>query len=115
MKTAPVAELRNNFRRISSWIGHGETVQIIKRGRAFVCLTGVRAVESVAPVPKPDIMAPAQGSLGRPGFFHGRGAGDEGSRTGGGPGMIAFLDTSFLTIDGNQKKLAQAEGPVVAA
>jgi hypothetical protein len=27
--------------------------------------------------------------------------------------MIAFLDTSFLTIDGNQKKLEEAEGLVV--
>ena len=29
MKTAAVADLRNNFRRISGWIEHGETVQII--------------------------------------------------------------------------------------
>jgi hypothetical protein len=29
--------------------------------------------------------------------------------------MRCFTDISFLTFDGNQKKLAQAEGPVVAA
>ena len=57
MKTATVADLRNNFRRVSSWIEHGETVQIIKRGRAFACLTGVGATASALPVPKPDIMA----------------------------------------------------------
>jgi antitoxin (DNA-binding transcriptional repressor) of toxin-antitoxin stability system len=57
MKTATVADLRNNFRRVSSWIEHGETVQIIKRGRPFACLTGVGAVSSAMPFPKPDIMA----------------------------------------------------------
>jgi len=57
MKTATVADLRNNFRRISSWIEHGETVQIIKRGRAFASLTGVGAASSVSPASKPDIMA----------------------------------------------------------
>jgi antitoxin (DNA-binding transcriptional repressor) of toxin-antitoxin stability system len=57
MKTATVADLRNNFRRVSSWIEHGETVQIIKRGRPFACLTGVGSGTAVPPVPKPDIMA----------------------------------------------------------
>lgn len=57
MKTATVADLRNNFRRVSSWIEHGETVQIIKRGRAFACLTGVNADGVPPPFPKPDIMA----------------------------------------------------------
>jgi antitoxin (DNA-binding transcriptional repressor) of toxin-antitoxin stability system len=57
MKTATVADLRNNFRRVSSWIEHGETVQIMKRGRAIACLTGVGAMASQQPTPKPDIMA----------------------------------------------------------
>jgi antitoxin (DNA-binding transcriptional repressor) of toxin-antitoxin stability system len=57
MKTATVADLRNNFRRISAWIEHGETVQIIKRGRAFASLTGVGAGASAQSFPKPDIMA----------------------------------------------------------
>ena len=57
MKTATVADLRNNFRRISSWIEHGETVQIIKRGRAFASLTGRGTAATALPVPKPDIMA----------------------------------------------------------
>ena len=38
MKTATVADLRNHFRRVSSWIENGESVQIIKRGRAFARL-----------------------------------------------------------------------------
>jgi antitoxin (DNA-binding transcriptional repressor) of toxin-antitoxin stability system len=57
MKTATVADLRNNFRRVSAWIEHGETVQIIKRGRAFASLTGVGTGPSIPTSPKPDIMA----------------------------------------------------------
>lgn len=57
MKTATVADLRNNFRLVSSWIEHGETVQIIKRGRPFASLTGVGTGSLNAPTPKPDIMA----------------------------------------------------------
>lgn len=57
MKTATVADLRNNFRRVSSWLEHGETVQIIKRGRAFACLTGVGRQSPALTLVKPDIMA----------------------------------------------------------
>ena len=38
MRTATVADLRNHFRRLSAWIENGETVQIIKRGKAFARL-----------------------------------------------------------------------------
>jgi antitoxin (DNA-binding transcriptional repressor) of toxin-antitoxin stability system len=56
MKTATVADLRNNFRRVSTWIEHGETVQIIKRGRVFAQL--VATPPSAQPkVPKVDFMA----------------------------------------------------------
>ena len=57
MKTATVADLRNNFRRISSWIEHGETVCILKRGRPFAQITGVSQRGSSGVVFKPDIMA----------------------------------------------------------
>ena len=57
MKTATVADLRNNFRRVSSWLEHGETVQIIKRGRAFAYLTGVDRQAPAQTLVKPDIMA----------------------------------------------------------
>lgn len=57
MRTATVADLRNNFRLVSSWIEHGETVQILKRGRVFACLTGVGAGPAPSSLPKPDIMA----------------------------------------------------------
>lgn len=60
MKTATVADLRNNFRLVSSWIEHGETVQIIKRGRAFAQLTGLAEVSPPGTAPKPDIMARLQ-------------------------------------------------------
>ena len=57
MKTATVADLRNNFRRVSTWIEHGETVRILKRGRAFGQLTAIPADENGAVLVKPDIMA----------------------------------------------------------
>lgn len=57
MKTATVADLRNNFRLVSSWIEHGETVQIIKRGRPFARLTGLSDHTSPELPPKPDVMA----------------------------------------------------------
>lgn len=57
MKTATVADLRNHFRRLSSWIEQGETVQIMKRGRPFARLVAIKPLVSNAMVPKPDIMA----------------------------------------------------------
>jgi len=57
MKTATVADLRNNFRRISGWIEHGETVQIIKRGKVFARLTAIPACDPQGAAAKPDIMA----------------------------------------------------------
>ncbi len=57
MKTATVADLRNNFRRVASWIEHGETVQILKRGRAFAQLTSLAEVPAPRSAPKPDVMA----------------------------------------------------------
>ncbi len=56
MKTATVADLRNNFRRVSAWIEHGETVQIIKRGRAFAQLMATPP-STLRAVPKVDFMA----------------------------------------------------------
>ena len=38
-KTATVADLRNNFRRVSSWLANGESVEIIRRGKSFARLT----------------------------------------------------------------------------
>jgi antitoxin (DNA-binding transcriptional repressor) of toxin-antitoxin stability system len=38
MKTATVADLRNNFARIARWIEAGEEVEITKRGKKFARL-----------------------------------------------------------------------------
>jgi len=38
MKTANIADLRNNFRVIASWISDGESVEIKKRGHPFATL-----------------------------------------------------------------------------
>ncbi|MDB6133247.1 MAG: hypothetical protein JWM59_1490 [Verrucomicrobiales bacterium] len=53
MKTANVADLRNNFAVIAAWIADGETVSIQKRGKPFAKL--VPANEGVErPMPKID-------------------------------------------------------------
>jgi prevent-host-death family protein len=38
MKTATVADLRNNFRRVSAWIEDGKPVEITRHGRLFARL-----------------------------------------------------------------------------
>lgn len=43
-KTATVADLRNNFRRVSAWLENGESVEIVKRGRPFARLVPAVAV-----------------------------------------------------------------------
>lgn len=55
MKTATVADLRNNFRRVSALIDNGESVDITRRGRVVARL--VPAVEKPKKLVKPDIMA----------------------------------------------------------
>ncbi len=57
MKIATVADLRNNFRRVSTWLEHGETVQIVKRGRPFAQLTALSPLVTPSKAPKPDVMA----------------------------------------------------------
>ncbi|MDD5262363.1 MAG: hypothetical protein PHD76_11010 [Methylacidiphilales bacterium] len=42
MKTASVADLRNNFAAVSRWIEEGEPVEIKKRGRFFATLSPAR-------------------------------------------------------------------------
>ncbi len=38
MKSATVADLRNNFAAVSKWIEAGEAITITRRGRAFATL-----------------------------------------------------------------------------
>ena len=38
MKTATVRDLRNNFARLSAWIGEGQSVVITKGGKPFARL-----------------------------------------------------------------------------
>ena len=47
MPTATVADLRNNFRRVSAWIDDGQPVEITRHGRPFA-----RLVPAVEPVKK---------------------------------------------------------------
>jgi len=55
MKSATVADLRNQFRRVSAWIEEGETVQIIRRGKPFARLSGVTPENRFKK--KPDMLA----------------------------------------------------------
>jgi antitoxin (DNA-binding transcriptional repressor) of toxin-antitoxin stability system len=55
MKTATVADLRNNFHRISALIEGGESVEITKRGRPFAKLSP--ATSRPRKLVKPDFMA----------------------------------------------------------
>lgn len=50
MKTATVADLRNNFASLSKWIHEGEAVVITKRGTPFAILTPVRPSGKAPPV-----------------------------------------------------------------
>jgi len=38
MNTVSTADLRNHFRRVSSWLDNGETVEILKRGKPYARL-----------------------------------------------------------------------------
>ena len=42
-RTATVADLRNNFRRLSAWLHNGESVEIIRRGKSFARLAPAAA------------------------------------------------------------------------
>jgi antitoxin (DNA-binding transcriptional repressor) of toxin-antitoxin stability system len=53
MKTANIADLRNNFRMIASWISDGESFEIKKRGHHFATLIPSARAES-RPMPKID-------------------------------------------------------------
>lgn len=46
MKSATVADLRNQFATVSKWIQDGETVTITKRGRAFAKLSPVGEIRT---------------------------------------------------------------------
>ena len=50
MKTATVADLRNDFATISKWIHAGEAITITKRGRPFATLTPARERSTLPPI-----------------------------------------------------------------
>ena len=61
MKTATVADLRNNFHRISALIESGQTVEITKRGLPFARLSPTSRKRKLV---KPDIMARLKATWG---------------------------------------------------
>ncbi len=52
MKTASVADLRNDFRRVAAWLAQGEEVEIVRRGQPFARLLPLKsnALASAVPV-----------------------------------------------------------------
>jgi len=50
MKTATVADLRNNFAAVSKWIHNGDAVTITKRGRPFATLAPAKKQKAPAPI-----------------------------------------------------------------
>lgn len=56
MKTANVADLRNNFQTIAAWINDGEIVAIKKRGKLFATLNPACGMDE-PPMPKIDFAA----------------------------------------------------------
>ena len=56
MKTANVADLRNDFRKIAGWIADGESVSIKMRGKLFALLSPIRG-EDGPPMPAIDFAA----------------------------------------------------------
>lgn len=49
MKSATVADLRNNFAAVSKWLQAGESVTITKRGRVFAMLSPARKTRKAPP------------------------------------------------------------------
>jgi antitoxin (DNA-binding transcriptional repressor) of toxin-antitoxin stability system len=56
MKTANVADLRNDLQKIAAWISDGESVAIKKRGKLFATLTPAGGLSEPA-MPKIDFAA----------------------------------------------------------
>lgn len=59
MKTATTADLRNHFRRVSSWLDNGESVEILKRGKPYATLLPIAKAAPASP-PRVDFAAQRQ-------------------------------------------------------
>jgi prevent-host-death family protein len=67
MKTATVADLRNDFRRVSAWVSEGQSVEITKRGRVVARLVppdGGAGEKDKKPFKMPDFRAQARAIWG---------------------------------------------------
>jgi antitoxin (DNA-binding transcriptional repressor) of toxin-antitoxin stability system len=59
MNTVSTADLRNHFRRVSSWLDNGESVEILKRGKSYATLSPVTKATPARP-PQVDFRAQCQ-------------------------------------------------------
>ncbi len=51
MKTASVADLRNDFRRVAAWLSQCEEVEIVRRGQPFARLMPLKSTARSLDVP----------------------------------------------------------------
>ena len=56
MNTVTTADLRNNFRRVSSWLDNGESVEILKNGKPYATLLPIVKAAQARP-PRVDFRA----------------------------------------------------------
>lgn len=59
MNTVTTADLRNHFRRVSSWLDNGESVEILKRGKPYATLSPI-AKDAPSHPPRIDYRAQCQ-------------------------------------------------------
>ena len=59
MNTVTTADLRNHFRRVSSWLDNGESVEILKRGKPYATLLPIVRASPPQP-PRVDFRAQCQ-------------------------------------------------------
>ncbi len=59
MNTVTTADLRNHFRRVSSWLDNGESVEILKRGKPYATLLPIAKATPSRP-PQIDFAAQRQ-------------------------------------------------------
>ena len=61
--TVTTADLRNHFRRVSSWLDNGESVEILKRGKPYATLLPIVRAPAPHP-PRVDFRAQCQAIWG---------------------------------------------------
>lgn len=51
MKTASIADLRNDFSRVAAWLAQGEEVELLRRGQPFARLLPLKSTTAAKAAP----------------------------------------------------------------